>query len=400
MLLDLLTAATIVAGNPEVLVVPADALPSKNATRSHSHTHSRDEIDENQSPVMLEVTYTAEAVANVSGGMKRRTRYLDNLDVVLEADMERLFGWGGAELHLYGLYNNGQSITQLVGDALAVSNIEDTGKPRLRLYEAWLSQQLSPSLSVKFGLYDVNSEFDTLESAGLFIGSSHEIGMDISQSPLGGPSEFPETSLAIRLEKSFQGGARLRAAMINGAPPETEGAVPSITIPRSEGVYGIAELELPVKGAKLLVGHWRYSSKFSSFSGGRATGNTGYYLRGEAELGELGQTQIDGFFRLGTASGRFNMFDRFASAGIKFIGLLDQSDEAGLAISTARTSKGYRLEQSAEQSETAIELTYRKNVHPNMTLQPTIQYVLNPSADPLVEDALVVGVRSEFAFRF
>ena len=116
-----------------------DALPR----RPHSHIHAAGEIDETQGPVLLEVTYTGELMANVAGGLKRRARYLDNLDIVLEADLEATLGWRGAEAHVYGLYNNGASISNAVGDVHAVSNIE-TGTRAFRLYEAWINRRSRP----------------------------------------------------------------------------------------------------------------------------------------------------------------------------------------------------------------------------------------------------------------
>jgi porin len=53
---------------------------------------------------------------------------------------------------------------------------------------------------VKIGLYDLNSEFDVIEAAALFLNPSHGIGPDFAQSGRNGPSIFPVTSLAIRGE--------------------------------------------------------------------------------------------------------------------------------------------------------------------------------------------------------
>ena len=150
----------------------AEQFPSlPGATHAHSHTHAGPEIDETQGPVLLEATYTGEVIANAAGGMRRGTRYLDNFDLVLEADLGRVMGWQGAELHVYGLYNNGRAFSELVGDAQAPSNIE-TGTRAVRLYEAWINQQITPAISLKAGLYDLNSEFDALEAAGLFTASA------------------------------------------------------------------------------------------------------------------------------------------------------------------------------------------------------------------------------------
>ena len=74
----------------------------------HGHTHSRGEIDESHGPLLLQATYTGEVMSNASGGIKRGSRYLDNLDIVAEADLEAITGWKGASVHVYGLYNNGK----------------------------------------------------------------------------------------------------------------------------------------------------------------------------------------------------------------------------------------------------------------------------------------------------
>ena len=369
--------------------------------RSHSHIHSHDEIDEVHGPVLFEATYTGEIMANAAGGVKRGSRYLDNLDLVLEADLEALAGWRGAELHVYGLYNNGNSISELTGDSFAVSNIE-TGASAFRLYEAWIEQKIGDSFSAKFGLYDLNSEFDSLETSGLFIGSAHGIGAGISQSGLNGPSIFPSTSLAIRLEKTFSSGVKIRAALLDAVPgdPDRSGRT-AVRLSSDEGALAIAELDVPVGKGRLLLGHWRYTADFETFDGAETSGNAGTYLRGETEIWGRDETRLDGFFRIGRAAGRFNMFDTFASAGVKLTGVAadDGEDELGLAVARAWTSDGYRESMGAGSGETVFELTYRRSVLPFLTLQPNVQYVLSPSADPAIDDALVFGLRAEIAAR-
>src|SRR3546814_12299182 len=82
---------------------------------------------------------------------------------------------------LFRSYNNGRSISDLAGDVQAVSNIE-TGVRALRLYEAWIDQKIGDAASIKLGLYDLNSEFDALDTAGFFVSSPNGIGTDIAQS--------------------------------------------------------------------------------------------------------------------------------------------------------------------------------------------------------------------------
>lgn len=373
-------------------------------TAPHSHTHSAGEIDENQAPVIVDVTYAFDLWRAARGGNARGNRYIDNLDVVTEADMERLIGWNGATVHVYGLYNNGRSLGQLLGDAQATSNIE-TGTKAVRLYEAWIDQKIGATTSVKVGLYDLNSEFDNLDSAGLFIGSAHGTGTDLSQSGLNGPSIFPSTSLGARIALRPAKNWVVRAAVLDGVPGDP--ARPkrtAIKLGNGDGALMIGELENSLGDGKLLFGHWRYTNAFDDFSGSRGHGNNGSYVRGEAYLThERGDPQqgLAAFFRLGMADGRYNMFESFIGGGLNYTGLIKgrDNDQLGLGIAAALTSSRYRLANTSTKAEVALELTYRAQLTHWLTVQPNIQYVIGPNASPVLGNALAVGLRTELTYR-
>ena len=109
-------------------------------------------------------------------------------------DAEQVFNIPGGTLFFYGLYNNNKTLSDtLIGDMQTVSNIDTT--TATRLYEAWYEQAFGDGKSsLKVGLYDLNSEFDAIDTAGLFLLSSHGIGPDYSQTGLNGPSIFPVTT--------------------------------------------------------------------------------------------------------------------------------------------------------------------------------------------------------------
>lgn len=375
--------------------------PTHHDHLPHSHTHAPAEIDEAHGPILLQLTYTGEVMGNVSGGDRRGTRYLDNLDIVFEADMDKLVGWTGAQVHVYGLYNNGKSISDLAGDTQAVSNIEP-GTQAVRLYEAWIDQKIGDRLSVKAGLYDLNSEFDALDAAGLFVSSPHGIGTDFAQSGENGPSIFPSTSLAARVQWAPIEGWAVRAAVLDGVPgdPDRPGRT-AVKLGHGDGALLVGELEAPLGDGKLLLGRWQYTAHFDRNDGtGTGKGNAGSYVRGEFPLSASAGRKIDGFFRLGKAAGRFNMFDAFASGGLKFSGWVPgrDEDEFGIALAAAFTSDSHRAATGAGPSEFAIEATYRAPITDRFALQPSVHYVRNPSADPRIADALVLGLRAEFSF--
>lgn len=360
-----------------------------------------DPPEQEEKPVLIEAAYTSELMAVVSGGRRAGARYLDNLDLTITADMEEVAGLNGTTIFLYGLYNNGTSISDLAGDAFAVSNIE-TGVEAVRLYEAWVEKRFTSGLSLKAGLYDLNSEFDALESSALFVGSAHGIGADISQAGLNGPSIFPVTSLAIRAQQELTSAVTARMALFDGVPGDpVSPRATTIRLSREDGVLAIGELDFSLSGkGRLLLGHWRYSSDFEDFAGIEDSGNSGTYLRGEALLASNGETETRGFFRLGVASGRFNPFSAFASAGLNFTNLVVQDDEAGLAVAHGWTSDEFRSATVAGRGETVFELTYRKAVLPFLSVQPSVQYVISPAADPLIDDAIVVGLRTVMSTTF
>lgn len=380
---------------------PAPSDPMSQARMSHGHTHAPSEINEDHGPLLLQLSYTGDLIGNASGGMRRGARYLDNLDIVFEADMEHLIGWRGAQVHAYGLYNNGKSISDFAGDTQAVSNIE-TGVQAFRLYEAWIDQRLGDRVSLKVGLYDLNSEFDALDAAGLFTSSPNGIGTDFAQSGKNGPSIFPVTALAARLQVEPGKGWAIRAAVLDGMPGDPDRPRrTAIKLGDGDGALLVGEVQAPLGNGKLLIGHWRYTANFELNDGsGLANGNAGHYIRAEMPLVVRDGKRIDGFVRVGTASGRFNMFDAFAGGGLKFSGWIAgrDADEFGLAVASAFTSDSYRAAAGSSFKELAVEATYRTPVTRWLSLQPNIHYIRRPSANPRIKDALLLGLRAAISF--
>ena len=157
--------------------------------------------DEPSPAVSLEAAYVGDLMRNTQGGLGRGGAYLDNFDLMATVDGGQAFGVDGLTLHGHVMYNNGHAFSgRWVGDAQGISNIE--GVDTWRLYEFWGELRFGASgrTTLRAGLYDLNSEFDSIETAGLFLNSSHGIGPDLAQTGENGPSIFPVTSLALRLQ--------------------------------------------------------------------------------------------------------------------------------------------------------------------------------------------------------
>lgn len=349
------------------------------------------EHDDEAPPVDLAAAYTFDVWRN-EGGAKDGWRYLDNLDVTADVDLDRAVGWGGARAYAYLLYNNGKSLGELTGDAQVASNIE-TGTKAVRLFEAWIEQEFLEGASVRVGLYDINSEFDALDSSAMFIGSAHGIGTDISQSGENGPSIFPVTSLSARLQVRPTENLAVRVAVLDGIPgnPDRPGEFVSMHLGKGDGAFAIGELDWSQGDVRVLGGGWTYTERQPRLDGTGNAKSKGIYLRGEWALIENDGQSLTAFGRVGAASGDTNQFGRFVSGGVKLA--LDRGWELGVAFAQARTSKVFRRIEPSLKAETAFELTAANQVTDWLTIQPDIQYVVNPGAVPGVEDAVIAGMR-------
>ncbi len=362
----------------------------------------------------LDAAYTADLWRNASGGLERGNAYLDGLDLTATVDAEQAFGWKGVQLYGHVQYNNGAEFSgRRVGDAQAVSNIEGVGT--WRLYEIWADVSLgeggTAQRSLRFGLYDLNSEFDSIDTAGLFLNASHGIGPEYAQSGLNGPSIFPVTSLALRLRReSTQGYWQL--ALLDAVPgSRTDPSRSGIHLDRNEGAlvaaeWGVARGRL----SKFALGAWGYTARFDSLDETdpltgdpvRARGNQGLYALADMALYESDSRRVDAFVRVGVAENRFNGVADYAGAGLVLQAPLRArpDDQIGIALASAGAGSAQRragVAQGAplERRETSVELTYRLAAADWLTVQPNVQYVSNPGFDPGLSDAWVMGLRIE-----
>lgn len=367
----------------------------------------------------LEIAYTADIWTNARGGLNTGSRYLDNLDVLVNIDLEAAADIPGTTVFLYGLYNNGKAFSgSQVGDALVVSNIE-TGVQAVRLYEAWLQHDAAGGrVSLRAGLYDFNAEFDALDSASLFVGSAHGIGADIAQSGQNGPSIFPSTSLAARLQLGLTDGLKLRLAVMDGVPGDPDRPKrTAIKLGNGDGALLAGELEWTTESTKVLLGYWRYTAAFDNYLATAKAGlpvsgkgNDGLYLRGEARLWRRAGDAERGlamFARIGSADSRYNGFSRFYSAGAVYDGPFDirPDDQLGIAVAWAEAATALRRFGQLDGApidarEVVVEGTYRAPITPWLTVQPSVQYVINPGLDQSLDNALALGLRTELNWAF
>lgn len=381
--LAVLALAACLAGLP---VLAQDAAPSDN-------------------PLSLDITYKAGITGVAAGGASRGVRYLDNLDVIAEADLEKAAGWKRTVAHVSLLNNLGGRPNDLAGSIQGIDNIE-VAKTRFKLYEAWVEKGLGAHATLKAGLYDVNSEFYQNDAAGLLISPMFGVGSELAATGTNGPAIFPSTALAVRL-KAATDHAYASVAIIN-ARAGTIGDEHGIDLSGRDGALLIGEAGWTGRG-KLAVGAWHYTRKQPTIiPPGLTPTEDQHYSQGLYLLAEQGLAGKDdpasrylvGFLRLGASDGTTTPFHGGWQGGVLLKRPFKGRPASVFSVGAGSgvLSRNYRLSNPAgpptlRDAETIIEATYSDEVVEGVSIQPDVQYVIHPSADPTIRNALVLGVR-------
>jgi len=349
--------------------------------------HAADE----ESALSFEFAYIGEAVRVFSGGLVQQNNlpkndaYHDNVDVMLTLDTEKAGLWKGGTLFMYGLINHGGDPTaNLIGDVQTASNIE-TGDQAI-IHQFWLQQSFADDLvSVTLGLHDLNSEFYASDYAGLFFNSSFGIGPELAGNPVG-TSIFSKAGLAAVIKITPNDDFSIAGGVYDGDPSTRK-------LASAEGKMWIGEVGGAVGDGFLKLGGWLHTGDFTSAVDGVIyNSNYGMYVVGDYTLSSEDDGREVGLFVMaGHVPKARNEIKNYLGVGLTLHGYIPGrgDDDLGIALARAQTS--------LNKAETVIELTYRVQINDWLALQPSVQWIQNPSGDPTIPTATVGLLRFEAA---
>ncbi|MCI1143277.1 carbohydrate porin [Sphingomonas sp. WKB10] len=351
----------------------------------------------------LSAEYTADLAGVASGGLERGVRYLDNIDVIAEADLDALIGWHGGKAHAALLNNMGGKPNDLAGSIQGINNIE-VSQGRFKLYEAWVEQALAPGWSLRAGLYDVNSEFYQNDAAGLLISPMFGVGSELAATGVNGPAIFLDRTRRpaagrgrqdlwrIRRDQRARRHDRRRTWHRLHRPRRRAGD-------RRSGLDGQRprrrrRMDLHAHPADDHSAGNLARARFSRIP--RRLSDRRAPARRQADA----PRQLEGFLRLGLSEGKTTPFRGGWQGGLLLKQPFASRPDSAVSIGAGSgvLSNSYRSANPPElpalgRAETIIEATYTDTLIKGVSVQPDIQYVINPSADRTIRNALVLGLR-------
>ncbi|MBB5744684.1 porin [Brevundimonas variabilis] len=361
-----------------------------------------------QEPWTFSAAYTADVIGVDARDRSLDWRALDNLDLVVDADLERLTGWRGARVHGAVLVNNGGEPNALAGTLQGIDNIE-VGDAAVRLFELWIEQDLADGrATLRTGLYDLNSEFYATDAAGLLIAPPFGIGSELASTGPNGPSIFPSTALAARLRIGREEGGYGQVAAIN-ARASTLGDPDGIDTDMDDGVLLIGEAGWNGP-TRLAAGTWRYDRAQDDIRTLAPDGNParttaqGIYALAETDLFQTpAGGNARGFVRVGLSDGDTTDFSGGWQAGVLLNQVWASRPDSQFSIGVhegllsdkaqANLRDGGDRPASAEQG---FEITYSDRIGP-LTVQPDLQLIRNAGGLRSADTVVVVGLRVSVA---
>ena len=367
-------------------------------------------------PITLRLQYTGEAAANPIGGLRNGASYMNQILGQLHADTDR-FGWSGGRVVLEAFYENQTSLgDHYVGAFQDPSLIDSGGVAMFRVYQAYYSQDLG-NTNLLFGIYDLETEFGISRPMDVFFNGASAWTAVLDQSGRNGPSTYPSTSLAFRLRQKLNDQWSIQAAVLDGVPDSIKRPdANAVILNRTNGALLIGEVDYtPTRTSKIMAGYWNYTGKFDALGQTNADetqrevfGSRGGYIGGATRLySQTARRGLDGFMNLGISGSTVSSIDRSLGAGLTYTGLLDARpfDRIGIAMGIVAGSSAYKAMQVASGSgvrnhETNFELTWRAPLTSWLTVQPDIQYWINPGLNPSVKDDLMFMLHFEISHVF
>jgi porin len=390
----------------------------------------------------LQLDYTTETAANVSGGRRQGIDYAHQIGLQADIDWEKLAGLRGFSTHTIVVNRAGRNTsTDYIGDnVIQAQEIYGAGFSKLaKLVYFYGEEKLWDgrgdvaagrlAVGADFAASPLYCNFMTLTICG------HPRGLTSNQ----GFTDWPTASWGGRIRVQPTSDTYLMAGLYESTPFPPGG--PSgwdWSTSRATGEVFPAEIAWePVSGPDRLQGHYKLGIAYdnSSFTDNfydaagrpfltsgaparRDQGRVSVWATADRMVMRNGPNPNDGLILLGAYahnSPDVSLFEHFA-----WVGLLDRGfwrsrpqDQLGLAATYYRVSRGVTRREEMQgsfgvpftggifgvQSDAfVLEANYDIPVYRGIDVQPELEYFIHPGGQAAVPNAFVLGLKTHVLF--
>ncbi len=348
-----------------------------------------------------------------SGGVENTAHSRSLWDVNLSVDLDKAVGLSGGTVFVDFQSADGRGGAADAGTFQLFSNIETPGN-RDQVSELWYEQKLFDDvLRVKAGKINANAEFDFTEAAAGFMSGT----AGTSPTILGIPA-YPDPALGAAvfvypLEQLYIGGGVFDGATIDGISTGNHSPKTFFSDDRSSAWFWIGEVGFSwddlasMGGGRVAAGAWHHTADFTRFDGNPESSTEGFYALAEQQLWQRGKEGDDAerglfaFAQFGVTDGDVASAETAFDAGVSMQGTCSArpDDGAGFMLSWVDLSDADAGGTPAfAEDEWALEAYYKIQVTPFVSVQPDLQFFVNPGGDATVDDAWVGSLRLVVSF--
>lgn len=335
------------------------------------------------------------------------TRRLFDVNLTLDLDPVTGGSWKGGTVYA-DFYHYGGETGEPSGSVQGTDVISSASHLD-QLAELWIQQTFSDGLlRLKVGKIDANAEFASIPCATGFISANGTWDVNLLDMPT-----YPDPAMGVVLfvtpsDGFYAGVGVFDGATHDGYPTGSRGPATFFSDSKSDSWYTIGEAGVVWKqlgsmgGGRVAAGGWYHSGDYVRFDSTIDQGTGGFYLTGQQQLTQRGETDeqkeqgLFVFARAAFANGDISTVRTHASLGLVSKGTFEgrDDDQAGVMWSWAGLSDA----SGAVGNESILEAYYTIAATGSVTLSPYFQWVVNPSGNPAVDDAVLIGLSLKVSF--
>lgn len=412
------TVAALLLALP--LAPPAHAGDRLDADDIVSGVFTRDLARALPAGLALQIGSTLDALTNTRGGRARGTANSLLTELRAGFDLERLAALPGlsAEVHLIN-HALDRINADRVGALTGVTNIEAVHSST-KLYRLWAERTWQDAgLALRVGLFPLEDEFFTIESAASFIHPTNGPQGDYATTL--GAAIYNHAGFGARLRTESQDRSRYLMAAILDRPLEDTNFVRTdgFAFPRAPGLHLMLEAGLtPLEATdlrearerydKTAAGLWAYSRRDEHLSARDARGDPararsyGWYVLRESTFIARpdGSGLLAGFARLSGSDARASPIATSLNTGFRMSGWVPgrASDTSALMVALHRIGEPWQQALASQgkrpsNAEHVLELNHSVALTPALSVMPLAQWISRPGGQRDAGTSRVIGAR-------